>query len=77
VPIASQGISEQSPEAGAGAGDENHLLGIHDHPLLATLPRTSLMPEVKPLVTRNKFNGLPARSLSENSSNLADQWQRE
>jgi hypothetical protein len=34
VPIASQSISEQSPETGAGAGDENHLLGIHDHPSL-------------------------------------------
>ena len=32
MPFASQGINEQSAEAGAGTGDENHLLGIHDHP---------------------------------------------
>jgi hypothetical protein len=29
VPITRQGFREQSAEASAGAGDENHLLGIH------------------------------------------------
>jgi hypothetical protein len=32
VSFTSQGIGEQSAEPGAGTGDENHLLGIHDHP---------------------------------------------
>jgi len=30
VPFASQRIGEQSAEASAGTGDENHLLGIHE-----------------------------------------------
>jgi len=34
VPFASQGIGEQSAKAGAGTGDENHLLEIHSHPLV-------------------------------------------
>jgi hypothetical protein len=37
VTFASQGFCEQSAEAGAGAGDENHLLGIHDLSLLMAL----------------------------------------
>ena len=35
VPFTSQGIGEESAEAGAGAGDENHLLGIHERLLVA------------------------------------------
>jgi hypothetical protein len=38
VSFTSQGIGEQSAEPGAATGDENHLLGIHDHPLLVALP---------------------------------------
>ena len=34
-------------EAGAGTGDENHLLGIHDHPSLWRYRELSLMPEAK------------------------------
>src|SRR6266850_523136 len=52
VPFASQGIGEQSAKTGAGTGDENHLLGIHDHPSLWRYGETSLMPEVKRLVTK-------------------------
>ena len=40
-PFASQGIGEQSAKAGAGTGDENHLLGIHSH-LLVVISETSL-----------------------------------
>jgi hypothetical protein len=31
MPFTSQGIGEKSAKAGAGTGDDNHLLGIHDH----------------------------------------------
>jgi hypothetical protein len=51
VPFTSQGFGEYSAEAGAGAGDESYLLGIHDHPSLR-LPWAGLMPEVKQLVTK-------------------------
>src|SRR6267154_2776887 len=34
VPFPSQSIGEQSAKAGAGTGDENHLLGIHGHLLV-------------------------------------------
>jgi len=36
-PFTGQGIGEQSAEAGAGTGDENHLLGIHDLCLVKAL----------------------------------------
>jgi hypothetical protein len=36
-PFTSQGIDEQSAEAGAGTGDENRLLGIHDLCLVLAL----------------------------------------
>jgi hypothetical protein len=40
VPFTSQSFGEQSAEAGAGAGDENHLLGIHDYFSFVALPST-------------------------------------
>src|SRR6266478_4905655 len=52
VPFPSQGIGEQSAEAGAGAGDENHLLGIHNHSSLCRYRELGLMPEAKRLGTR-------------------------
>ena len=38
VPLTSQRFGEQPAEAGAGAGNENHLLGIHDLRLPMALP---------------------------------------
>jgi hypothetical protein len=52
LPFTGQGIGEQSAEAGAGAGDENHLLGIHDYPSLWRYRKISLMPEVKRVATK-------------------------
>jgi hypothetical protein len=45
VPFTPQGIGEQSAEAGAGAGDKNHLLGIHNHSSLWRYRELSLMPK--------------------------------
>jgi hypothetical protein len=47
VPSTRQGFGEQFTEASAGAGDENHLLGIH--------AATTSMPEAK---YRNEFSRL-------------------
>ena len=47
VPFTSQGFREQSAEAGAGTGDENHLLGLHDHPSWWRYCGVSLMLEEK------------------------------
>jgi hypothetical protein len=52
VPFTSQGFGEQSAEAGAGAGDENHLPGIHDYSSLWRYRETCLMPEAKQFDTK-------------------------
>jgi hypothetical protein len=60
VPFTRQGFREQSTEASAGAGDENHLLGIHPYtPCLSRRYRaaTTLMPEAK-FGYRNEFSRL-------------------
>jgi hypothetical protein len=52
MPFTGQGIGEQSAEAGAGAGDENHLFGIDDYPSLWRYRKISLMREVRRVATK-------------------------
>jgi hypothetical protein len=68
VPFTSQGFGEQSAEAGTGAGDENHLPGIHDYPSLWRYREISWMPE-KSGGYKNKFNRLTAREMKRSTAN--------
>jgi len=51
-PLRARVSANSLPKPVLEPGDENHLLGIHDHPSLWRYGETSLMPEVKRLVTK-------------------------
>jgi hypothetical protein len=62
VPFTRQGFREHSAEAGAGAGDENHLPGIHAYhslPVWRYRAATTLMPEAQFGYKRNLGRAFP------------------
>jgi len=73
VPFTGQGFRKQSAEASAGAGDENHLLGIHGYPSfpVVAIPETTLMPEEK-FGYKNEFSSLLKAFTSTNGTSTPD-----